>query len=537
MTDRRYRALLLGNSHFPDDPDNLPDLKGPINDVAGMGRLLSDARSSLFAPADIDVLTDRQSDQISGKLEDFLNAAARDDVLLIYYSGHGITANNGSLLLCARNTRTDRRLTTTVSAETIRRMIDQSAAAVTIIILDCCYAGAFKTGDVAAELGGRGRYVLAATRSGDRAADAENGTGYSRFTGHLLRGLQGAAAQPDAACVTVSDLYHYLRKRMAEDGPFIPQRRFDGDGDPILARIGPEAHHDLAVPAATGTRSQPATAVSEGPPRPQRRGLAADVSPRIPPPAAASTSAGPDPESASAWPDVTALCIGASSGILAFAQLQLARAIMASLTIALFLAAFLIYRHVRRPVARKVGAGVSCLLALASLALIQAFPTEPTAAPRSIATTIPTTPATAASPPATSTPSPTTSTGPAAAPTKGKTNARQERFAGEYTDVDGGAEHIPVMVSITWASNRTTFKGKSTYYSDKSCQKEIDGYLASQNSSDTFHVTETRSGPAPGDCYSPQTSVWKITGKTLEIVYYADGFSQTEVTRAALSRV
>jgi hypothetical protein len=277
MTDRRYRALLIGNSHFPDDPDNLPDLKGPINDVAGMGRLLSDAPSSLFAPADIDVLTDRQSDQISGKLEDFLNAATRDDILLIYYSGHGITANNGSLLLCARNTRTDRRLTTTVSAETITRMTDQSAAAVTIIILDCCYAGAFKTGDVAAELGGRGRYVLAATRSGDRASDAEHGTGYSRFTAHLLRGLQGAAAQPDAECVTVSDLYHYLRSRMAEDGPFIPQRRFDGDGDPVLARIAPQPHHEIATPAAAGTRSQPTTALSEDPPRPQRRRRAAIV--------------------------------------------------------------------------------------------------------------------------------------------------------------------------------------------------------------------------------------------------------------------
>ncbi|MEV6492010.1 hypothetical protein AB0M20_25840 [Actinoplanes sp. NPDC051633] len=191
---------------------------------------------------------------------------------MIYYSGHGITANNGSLLMCARNTRTDRRLTTAVSAETITRMIDHSAAAITIIILDCCYAGAFKTGDVAAELGGRGRYVLAATRSHDRAPDAEHGTGYSRFTAHLLQGLQGAAAQPDAEFVTVSDLYHYLRRRMAEDGPFIPQRRFDGDSDPVLARIGPERHHDTAVPGAVaGTGSQPASATPEGAPRPQRR--------------------------------------------------------------------------------------------------------------------------------------------------------------------------------------------------------------------------------------------------------------------------
>jgi hypothetical protein len=276
MTGRKYRALLIGNSHFPDDPDNLPDLKGPINDVAGMGRALSDGPDPLFAPADIDVMTDRQSAEISGKLEGFLDEATRDDVLLIYYSGHGITAHNGSLLLCARNTRTDRRLATTVSAETITQMIDQCAAAITIIILDCCYAGAFKAGDVAAEFGGRGRYVLAATRPHDRALDAEYGTGYSRFTAYLLKGLQGAAAQPDAEYVTVSDLYQYVQRRMAEEGPFIPQRRFDGDGDPILAHLGPEAHHDAVRAVSSGPRPQPPTITPEGappppPPRPRRR--------------------------------------------------------------------------------------------------------------------------------------------------------------------------------------------------------------------------------------------------------------------------
>ncbi|WP_433303367.1 caspase family protein [Actinoplanes sp. CA-030573] len=166
---RRYRALLIGNSHYPDDPGNLPDLKGPVNDVSALGRALAEEPTALFAPADVRLLTDRQSYEIGAELEELLTSATRDEVLLIYYSGHGITADNGSLLLCARNSRTDRRLATTLGAETISRMIDQSAAAATIIILDCCHAGAFKTADVAAELAGRGRYVLAATRSHDPA--------------------------------------------------------------------------------------------------------------------------------------------------------------------------------------------------------------------------------------------------------------------------------------------------------------------------------------------------------------------------------
>ncbi|MFI5898503.1 caspase family protein [Actinoplanes sp. NPDC051513] len=272
MTGPRYRALLIGNSHYPDDPDNLPDLKGPINDVSGLGRVLSGNLTSLFSPTDITLLTDRPSYEISAELEELLTGATRDDVLLIYYSGHGITADNGSLLLCARNTRTDRKLTTTISAETITRMTDQSAAAITVIVLDCCYAGAFKGGDVASELAGRGRYVLAATRSSDRAADAEHSTGFSRFTAYLLRGLEGAAARPGAQYVTVSDLYHYLRRRMAEDGPLVPQRRFDGDGDPALARAGLQYPRERTPPDPPGRAgTQPAVAASGGTPWPRWR--------------------------------------------------------------------------------------------------------------------------------------------------------------------------------------------------------------------------------------------------------------------------
>lgn len=47
---RRYRALLIGNSHYPDDPGNLPDLKGPINDVSALGRALAEEPTRCSPP-------------------------------------------------------------------------------------------------------------------------------------------------------------------------------------------------------------------------------------------------------------------------------------------------------------------------------------------------------------------------------------------------------------------------------------------------------------------------------------------------------
>ena len=236
MTGRRYRALLVGNWHYPEDSANLPDLKGPLNDVSRLAGVLADPEVGLFAPGDVVALTERASYEITAELEQFFAEATRQDVLLVYYSGHGITSDDGHLLLCGRNSRTDRKLATTVSSETVNRMIQQCPAAAIVIMLDCCHAGAFKSGEFAAELSGKGRFVLAASRSRDRAPDAEHATGLSRFTGHVLRAMLGDAALPGADHITLSDVYRYVHRQMTSEGPVIPQRRFDGDGEVAIAR-------------------------------------------------------------------------------------------------------------------------------------------------------------------------------------------------------------------------------------------------------------------------------------------------------------
>jgi hypothetical protein len=245
---RRYRALLVGNWHYPDDPANLPDLKGPLNDVSRLAEALADPAIGLFTPADVTTLTERASHEIVAELEAFFGDATREDVLLLYFSGHGITADNGALLLCGRNARTDRKLATTVSSETVNQMIRACPAAAVVIMLDCCHAGAFKSGDLAGELAGRGRFVLTASRSRDRAPDAEHSTGLSRFTGHVVRGIRGEASLTGADHITLSDLYRYVHRRMTEDGPTIPQRRFDGDGEVAIARAVAAPRSLVATP-------------------------------------------------------------------------------------------------------------------------------------------------------------------------------------------------------------------------------------------------------------------------------------------------
>ena len=113
---RRYKALLVGNFHYPDDSANLPDLKGPLNDLSDLGRALTDSVVGLFDQGNVTIFPERTSREIAAAEERFFNDATRDDVLLFYYSGHGLTNERGDvLLLCGRDSQSELRMSTTVA--------------------------------------------------------------------------------------------------------------------------------------------------------------------------------------------------------------------------------------------------------------------------------------------------------------------------------------------------------------------------------------------------------------------------------------
>ena len=233
----RYRALLIGNSTYPADEHNLQTLKGPVKDIAALNRALVDPDSGLFADVDVTLLPESTSSRAIRALGRFFGTATRDDVLLVYFSGHGKLDQSGRLHLCMQDTESADLLSTAVSSARISEFADASRARNVVIVLDCCHAGAFRGGDLGDAVAGPGRYVLTSCRGTQLANDAtvENGTSF--FTQHLVDGLVQAAADQDGdGYVTFSDLYAYVDQRLREAGKQIPQRRVDGDGDVPMAR-------------------------------------------------------------------------------------------------------------------------------------------------------------------------------------------------------------------------------------------------------------------------------------------------------------
>jgi len=262
----RYRALLIGNSSYPADEHNLQTLKGPVKDIAALNRALIDPGTGLFADVDVTLLPEATSARAIRALGRFFGAADRDDVLLVYFSGHGKLDQSGRLHLCMQDTESTDLLSTGVSSARIKEFADASHARNVIIVLDCCYAGAFRGADLGATVAGPGRYVLTSCRGTQLANDAtvENGTSF--FTQHLVDGLVGAATDQDGdGYITFTDLYAYVDRQLRETGKQIPQRRVDGDGDVPLAKRQPPVPAQAS--SATPSAGHMATVTQPGQPK------------------------------------------------------------------------------------------------------------------------------------------------------------------------------------------------------------------------------------------------------------------------------
>jgi Caspase domain len=237
---RRYRAMLVGNARYPRDPAKLRTLTGPVYDVPLLYGALVDRDRGLFDRADVAIRNESTSTDLLRDLTEFFDGATPDDVLLLYHSAHGVRDSSGTLYLCTRDTVTARLSTTSISSRQLDELIDGSAAALTVVVLDCCHSGAFRDADIVRPLGGRGRYVLASCRDGELASDVSQLNHASHFTEALAAGLRGEAGAPrTTGLLSLDELYSYVYERMTTHGLQTPQRSVRGEGEMAIARLSP----------------------------------------------------------------------------------------------------------------------------------------------------------------------------------------------------------------------------------------------------------------------------------------------------------
>lgn len=217
----RY-ALIIGTSEYEDN--EITKLQAPNSDVTSLAEVLQDKKIGAFD--DVTVLLNKTALEVKQTIERFYKNRIRSDTLLLYFSGHGIKGDNGKLFLAARDTYRDVLRSTGISDEFIASVLDGSFSQRKILILDCCYSGAFAKGSKSAVLVGQsvndisafsgngfGQVIITASDAMQYAWEGDRIIGDTRqslFTHYLVQGLKTGKADGDQdGMISLADLYEY----------------------------------------------------------------------------------------------------------------------------------------------------------------------------------------------------------------------------------------------------------------------------------------------------------------------------------------
>ncbi|MCB9102216.1 MAG: SUMF1/EgtB/PvdO family nonheme iron enzyme, partial [Anaerolineales bacterium] len=242
-------ALIIGNSEY-DDPA-LARLVTPGGDAADLAAVLRDPQIGGFEA--VETLLNQPLTKVRRAIAHFFARRKPDDLLLLYFSGHGVLDDRGRLFLALKDTEHEVLRGTALSANFITDEMDGSRSKRQVLILDCCHSGAFARGAKGApgsSVGtapnfagtGYGRVVLTATDSTQYAWEGDQVTGEglnSIFTRHLIHGLHSGKADTDQdGRVTLDEWYDYAYAQVISQTPKQTPHKwsFNEQGEIVVAR-------------------------------------------------------------------------------------------------------------------------------------------------------------------------------------------------------------------------------------------------------------------------------------------------------------
>jgi hypothetical protein len=241
-------ALIVANDSYTDP--GLSRLRAPDSDAQALARVLRDPDIGDF---EVRVLLNEPAHEVNLAVEEFFADRRPDDLLLVHFSCHGVKDESGELFFAAANTRLRRLGATAVAAEFVNRRMNRSRSRRVVLLLDCCYAGAFERGmtaragtgiGIGEQFGGRGRAVITASSAmeyafeGDQLADTRE-QAPSVFTSALVEGLEtGEADRDQDGLVALDELYDYVYDKVRAVTPHQTPGKwtFGVQGELVIAR-------------------------------------------------------------------------------------------------------------------------------------------------------------------------------------------------------------------------------------------------------------------------------------------------------------
>ncbi|MEE8304073.1 MAG: caspase family protein, partial [Candidatus Tectomicrobia bacterium] len=263
--DTRQPTLHILALGVADYRDRALQLKFAANDATAMVEALRQQGHSLFKSVQVTRLVDRQAtlDGIHTAFRELAAQVQAHDVFVLFLSGHGITVDGQYHFIPADVIYTNRKALQagSVDQRRLQTWLGAIKAQKSLVLLDTCYAGAFRMATSGALpifamtkgleeksaidklMRATGRAVIAA--STERQFALEGYKGHGVFTYALLQGLRGAADTPNArgqrdGYITIDELADYVLDAVPEltmrkwGYEQFPMRQVEGKSFPIV---------------------------------------------------------------------------------------------------------------------------------------------------------------------------------------------------------------------------------------------------------------------------------------------------------------
>jgi len=254
---RNVWAVVVGINDYP----RLPKLKYAVNDAEAFYRLLVEENR---VPAEnVTLLTNEQASLVN--LRSTLgtrikNAARENDMVIIFFAGHGATERDAASLdgdglekyLLPFDTDPADLYTTAMPMVEVGRILNRIRSERLVFIADACYSGGSggrtisvagmraNIGDGFLErvVGGRGKVIITASSANEVSVEKDE-LQHGVFTYYLLEGLRGKADMDRDSMVTVDEAYRYVYEQvpMATGQEQHPVKKGSVEGNVVLSIV------------------------------------------------------------------------------------------------------------------------------------------------------------------------------------------------------------------------------------------------------------------------------------------------------------
>lgn len=233
----RQVALLIGVEQYK----NVPPLMFVRNDVQRLGVILRERGGF----DDVVELSDGATDEkkwpiketIMSTVSKWLQSRAKDDTVVVYFSGHGFRDAEGVMYLAPLDADPVNLAGTGVPVAWFRDQIARCKASLKLLVLDACHAGSTKGSGSETNFGTQDLemfeklegVVTLASSTAEQPSQMWDEKQQSLFSYWLNQGLKGHADEDGNGEVNIDELYKYLHRNVTQTA----QSRFHRPQTPV----------------------------------------------------------------------------------------------------------------------------------------------------------------------------------------------------------------------------------------------------------------------------------------------------------------